>query len=608
MRIPLSEHCSQKVYRKSDVAENAAHVLEDELFDGLIKRKPVPFNKNVFPYFLTKDAIENCYELKADYYIGLEWLIEGEKYIHVEPKVNTKLLEIFTAGLDAEIENPEQSAEKTKEAEEKVQKSAGSGSAPSVNYLQMLLEVYTSPITPKDIGALVKIDWDSQAIKIEQKNDQLTPFLVVQFLRLLQSIVRKGLKKSYYKVQENLNNRVKGKILVGKHIKQNVFKNRMTNTWCEYQIFGEDHLENRFLKKVFSFCTSYIQNNTFLQEDIKHKTTHIINYCRPAFEHIGDEIKETWLRNMKPNPFFKEYTEAVHLGNYILRKFAYNISSTSADVIETPPFWIDMPRLFELYVYRKLLDANENDTGKILYQFGTYGNYLDLLIKNGADSIIVDAKYKLHYQNSHIHQDIRQVAGYARLKRVRKELKIDPNDDRNIACLIIYPTLSPETSDLSLAILKNKMEDPNGTYEIKAYHKLYKIGIPLPVIYPSNVNPLDENLKRSIMTENPLYTFTQFYKGETQPPADCPHPNLWYYEQMWAENEEERSDEHPRMKEYVTDVLPLFNEDDGIPNSLKALLYNRYTHWMGGYSLEHDVKNFREFLYGHYRPDLISRS
>lgn len=110
------------------------------------------------------------------------------------------------------------------------------------------------------------------------------------------------------------------------------------------------------------------------------------------------------------------------------------------------------------------------------------------------------------------------------------------------------------------------------------------------------------------MTENPLYTFTQFYKGETQPPDDCPHPNLWSYEKMWVENEEERSDEHPRMKEYVTDVLPLFNEEDGIPNSLKALLYNRYTHWMGGYSLKDDVKNFREFLYGHYRPDLISRS
>src|SRR5690606_4448770 len=156
--------------------------------------------------------------------------------------------------------------------------------------------------------------------------------------------------------------------------------------------------------------------------------------------------------------------------------------STTADVVQTPPFWIDMPRLFELYVYRKLLVANENDTGKIIYQFGTYGNYLDLLIKNGEDSIIVDAKYKLHYQNSHIHQDIRQVAGYARLKKVREKLGNPPDDDRNIACLIIYPTLNGSEDDLSLANIKEKMDDSSGAFEIKAYHKVYKIGVRLPVI------------------------------------------------------------------------------------------------------------------------------
>jgi len=485
MRIQLSEHHSVVLYRKTSAGQESAFVLEDDVFSAIALQHKKPLWKEVFPYKISPGKTEESYALQADYYVGLDWLVEGKKFVHVQPKVNAKLLELFRAGLDKEAEdNQEKAAEEEAKAKKELESANNGEETLQVNYLRMLLDIYTSNITNQQIGQLVKIDWDASPIKIEQKDDQLTPFLVVQFLRLLQSIVRKGLKKSYYKVQENLNNRVKGKILVGKHIKQNVFKNRMTNTWCEYQMFGEDHLENRFLKKVFSFCTSYIQNNTFLQEDIKDKTTHIINYCRPAFEHIGDEIKETSLRNMKPNPFFKEYTEAVQLGNYILRKFAYNISSTSADVVETPPFWIDMPRLFELYVYRKLLDANENDTGKILYQFGTYGNYLDLLIKNGEDSIIVDAKYKLHYQNSHIHQDIRQVAGYARLKKVREKLAIPPDDDRNIACLIIFPTLSDQFPDLSLASIKSKIHDKSGSspFEIKAYHKVYKLGIPLPVI------------------------------------------------------------------------------------------------------------------------------
>lgn len=102
------------------------------------------------------------------------------------------------------------------------------------------------------------------------------------------------------------------------------------------------------------------------------------------------------------------------------------------------------------------------------------------------------------------------------------------------------------------------------------------------------------------MTKNPLHQFTQFYKGETRPPADCPHPNLWSYEQMWVENEEERDENNGRVREYIHDVLPLYHEDDGIPLTLKALLYNRFTHWVGGYSLESDVKGFVEFLHQRY--------
>ena len=111
------------------------------------------------------------------------------------------------------------------------------------------------------------------------------------------------------------------------------------------------------------------------------------------------------------------------------------------------------------------------------------------------------------------------------------------------------------------------------------------------------------------MSIKPLYTFTRYDKGPGTEPTDNENNKrlIWEYEELWAEHEEERSDEHPRMQEYVRDVLSLFNEDDGIPNSLKALLYNRYTHWLGGYALADDVRKFREFLYSHYRPGLKSR-
>ncbi|WP_226065035.1 hypothetical protein [Kaistella polysaccharea] len=99
---------------------------------------------------------------------------------------------------------------------------------------------------------------------------------------------------------------------------------------------------------------------------------------------------------------------------------------------------------------------------------------------------------------------------------------------------------------------------------------------------------------------NPLLKFTQYYKAEKECPKSCANSNFWEYEKMWVENEEERAEDHPRVLEYKRYVLHFYNEEDGIPLSLKALLYNRYSHWTGGRALEDDVRGFKEFLQENY--------
>ena len=96
------------------------------------------------------------------------------------------------------------------------------------------------------------------------------------------------------------------------------------------------------------------------------------------------------------------------------------------------------------------------------------------LVSKDGSQMIIDAKYKLHYQNSHLHQDIRQVAGYARLNKVRDKLKVI--DDSNIDCLIIYPDIENGIDDFTLVNIIDK-RDP-----IKVYNKVYKLGVKLPLI------------------------------------------------------------------------------------------------------------------------------
>jgi len=155
-------------------------------------------------------------------------------------------------------------------------------------------------------------------------------------------------------LSSKINNRIKGKIQLGKHLKQNVFKNKLTAHVCRYQEFGMDNLENRFLKKVLQFVISFKNTHPTFFAGNEATISELITYCTPYFELISEGIDIENLKNITINPFFKEYEQAIEIGKHILKRFSYNITETTQHKVSIPPFWIDMPKLFELYVYKKL--------------------------------------------------------------------------------------------------------------------------------------------------------------------------------------------------------------------------------------------------------------
>lgn len=125
-----------------------------------------------------------------------------------------------------------------------------------------------------------------------------------------------------------------------------------------------------------------------------------------------------------------------------------------------------MSKLFELYVLGKL---KKRFGAEIKYHPTTYGNELDFLLSNGDNSMVIDAKYKPNYSVYVNHQDIRQVSGYARLTKIRKDAKVSP--EKMLDCVIIYPDL--ENGSDSIIELK---KDP-----IKEYEKVWKVGVRVPL-------------------------------------------------------------------------------------------------------------------------------
>jgi 5-methylcytosine-specific restriction enzyme subunit McrC len=404
-----------------DVSDFIASNIQHVLFKGNIDKKCVEIK-----------VTNNKTTLHTSYYVGVDWIAGTDHCIYVEPKLN-KL-------------------------------------SPRTNYLKMLVDLVSHSDVAVHAKDLFEIKFDQPYISIKQEQDLLTPLLAVHFLVIMKEIVRKGLKKSYYVVNETLYGKVKGKVLVGQTIKQNILKNKTLHTNCSHNEFGYNNPENRLLKKALLFIQRYLPSINHLK--IEGFSADIFNFINPSFDAISDDISINDIKHSKLNVFYKEYEEAIRLAKLILRRYGYNISNVlQEEIIKTPPFWIDMSKLFELYTLGLLKDRFKH---KVEYHFQESGNELDFLLNSEEYKIVIDAKYKLRYLTGLHNEDMHQVSGYARLNTVYE--KMGKTQNEIIDCLIIYPDQGNGHDNLL------KVDFTNQSNKIKEYAAMYKVPIMLPVI------------------------------------------------------------------------------------------------------------------------------
>ena len=372
--------------------------------------------------------------LQPSFFIGADWLIKNELAIYVAPKVD--------------VDNQQ------------------------IDYLYLLHFCLSRPDIAQYTDQLYEIKADQKYIEIEQEQDLLTPLLIMQFLQLLKEIVKKGLKKSYYSIERNLNGRVKGKVKVAQNIKRNLINNKKASTICQYDVFGYNTIENRVLKLTLKFIQHYLaQTSTLLQY-----TQPLINYCQPAFVSVGDEVYLNQLKSTKHNAFYKEYKEAIRVAKLILKRFGYNVRNAKAQPTgktNVPPFWIDMSKLFEFYTLGLLKDRYGQ---KLIFQAqGTYGQP-DFLLKDEVNRLILDAKYRPKYQDEKYHiEDVRQLSGYARDTKLLSKLGYmseTEQDSAVVGCVLIYTDQKAET----------RLPEDFTLNKVKGFTRFYKVPVAMPMI------------------------------------------------------------------------------------------------------------------------------
>lgn len=374
---------------------------------------------------LTSDLRQQT--VKASYYIGLSWLKEGECSVSVLPKINVDYLKMF---MDCFYSDDNDVQDK-------------------------LMQIYS-------------IDFDKPCIHLENTPFEFTPFIIIHFLQLMKKLIKKGLKKGYILKEENLKGKVKGKILFAHQYKKNLSTGRIENNYCRYQEYSEDCIENRILKKTLLFVAHFL-NNYELSDS--YELQRIVQSMLPIFQSVSDISDTQEIRKFQVNPFYREYARALKVAKLILRRFSYDIQSAQGDADKTlPPFWIDMPLLYELYILNMLRNRFGS---KIYYHIATRKDEIDFGKRD--EHLIMDAKYVPDWDTEVNTEHIGQLARYTRAPGIRRKL-LGTDDDTIICnCLLLYPSIQGITSFEKENILKE------GNVKEMEYLQFFKLGIKLPI-------------------------------------------------------------------------------------------------------------------------------
>ncbi len=420
--IIVREQCCEKLN------ELWAPFLEPS--ESYVRKMPDREGSDAFCYCIEKKP--EGYNIQTSYFVGVDWVTDNVSVI-VRPK-----------------------------------EEEGSN---YIDYLKMLTEALKEPDNTEHLEGLITVDFNAKPIPLKEKEDMLSPFIVALFLMALKKAVRKGLRQSYYLVSANLSAKIKGKILVGKNIRRNLCSGNRVDHFCQYQEYGINSEENKILKKALILSSHLLSTyrGGFDLNSLKKTIAHIF----PYFRGVDDDFDLSKATSFRANPIFKDYFRALEFGILILKRSAYGFNQNTRYQNVTPPYWIDMSKLFELYVYRELRRLYPKP-GEVFYHLSANRRELDyLLVPQNGTPMVIDAKYKPRYHKGGFDiDDIRQVSAYARMKAVYKKLRLP--EDRLIDCMIIYAN---QACPLTIPDVFDNLD----LDKINGYAKFHKIGISLPV-------------------------------------------------------------------------------------------------------------------------------
>ncbi len=324
---------------------------------------------------------------------------------------------------------------------------------PTMNYIKMFAECVVDP----DIGEYINClhFWaDEDLINVENDNDFLL-LTAIAFLRELNTLCTRHLRRHFIRERQNFVGKVKGKILIGENLRQNIIHHRPDRIFCEYQSVSNDILENRILRAALEKAARCIAQHKNNKNDLS-MPQEWIRACRAHLNGVSiAHIKQRDFVAVRSRGVFAPYKRPLHLAKAVLRQFGFNPQQDIKQT-QTPPFALDSAELFERYAELQLRKQYPQLTalrGHNIKGGEKFDNSFRISVRpdfyiaseGNEQPQIMDAKYKDikdFYNGKPAREDIYQVVAYSQHQELLNKMGCENNQEIKLS--LVYPSLNEE--------------------------------------------------------------------------------------------------------------------------------------------------------------------
>lgn len=292
---------------------------------------------------------------------------------------------------------------------------------PGLDAASVFAEVLAAPksITGVEFDLLFGCDTEQEPIDAVDLPG-LTLLEVIAYLHSLAHFVQRHLRQGFVRVQENLIGKVRGRVLISRHVRENLARARPDRVICEFTVFSLDTLENRILKAALDIAGHWLTQAALAPDlqDALHRWSAI---ARTALATVPDcRVNPRDWSAVHKTGLMAAYARPLALARMILARLHLTPNGrVNDDPGRTFPFFLNANRLFEAWVGVCLHAAGCPVRAQVARRLnvcegGAVEFRPDFVL--GPDPwAVVDAKYKILGADRLISADLFQAIGYTRL-------------------------------------------------------------------------------------------------------------------------------------------------------------------------------------------------